>query len=140
MTTMRKRNIAIVISGLAFVGLSLSLTFPVTARVVAQGALTDTVYDATASEMLTVSSTALAISAGVRTVSGVANDRCYITTEGQPIRWTTSGTTPTAAIGHLVAAGGEIVINGRPDIAAFRMIRTGTDASVAVTCSRRARQ
>lgn len=137
MSLTRKRHIAIAVSIAAFAALVLSLTFQSSVHVTAQGSVSDAVYDSISSEMITVSSTAIGISAGVLTVSGVAADRCYITTETQPLRWNTSGTTPTAAIGHLVAAGGVIVVNGRPDLAAFRMIRTGTDASVAVTCSRK---
>jgi hypothetical protein len=106
--------------------------------ITAQSTVTDTVYDAISHESLTVSSVALPISPGVLTVSGVPADRCYITTETQPLRWTTDGTVPTTLTGHLAPVGTQLTIVGRADLAAFRAIRTGTDATAKVTCSRRA--
>jgi hypothetical protein len=132
----RKNALNITLAGMIIAILIVILTGqPLVIR--AQGTLTDTVYDSISYETITVSSVAVGISAGVLTVSGNAADKCLVTTESQPLRYTTNGTTPTASVGHLAAAGSELVFNGRPDLASLRFIRTGTDATVQVTCSRR---
>lgn len=132
------RLIPYIVPPLAFIALMISITFgPSPIRVSAQGAVSTAALDAISSEMITVSGTAIGISAGVLTVATVPADECFVTTEAQPLRWNISGTTPTASIGHLAPAGTTILVQGRPNLAAFRMIRTGTDASVAVTCSRK---
>ena len=95
-------------------------------------------YDAVSYETLTVSTAALPITTAIRAPGGISTDFCYLTVEAQPVRYTTNGTTPTASVGHLVAAAGVIPLLGSPDITAFRIIRqAGVDATVQVTCSRR---
>lgn len=134
---LKGRSLALLAMMIALGIVFASLLIPATVKISAQGVVSDAVFDAIGSEMITVSTTAIGISAGVLTVGGVAADKCFITTEAQPLRWTTSGTTPTSSVGHLAAAGTTITLMGRPDLAAFRMIRQGaSDASVAVTCSR----
>lgn len=58
----------------------------------------------------------------------------HITVETQSIRYWVDGSTPTAAEGHLVAAGGSIDLSGNDEVRKFSAIRaTGADGVIQVT-------
>lgn len=97
-------------------------------------------------ESITVSSTAVGFTAAKiinqPTTNGVADPirRCveaFVTVEDQPARYTYDGTTPTtgaAGVGHLLAAGDTLTIQGYEAISKFRIIRSGvTDSALRVT-------
>lgn len=89
---------------------------------------------------LTISSTALAISAvGWSWTAGDVEsaDRAVITTHTQPIIVTWDGTTPTATLGQHVAAGSSLTISGNVNVQNVKMIRQGgSDATASVTLER----
>lgn len=85
-------------------------------------------------EALTVSTTALALTAA----EYVSGDRkaqvAHITVESNPINYTYEGTTPTSTVGHNLVAGSTLTLAGYANIVAFRMIRSGgADATVKIT-------
>lgn len=49
----------------------------------------------------------------------------FFTNETAQIRWTIDGTAPTAAVGHLLEIGDNLIIQGYQAILAFRGFRTG---------------
>lgn len=53
--------------------------------------------------------------------------------QGEPIRWTIDGTTPTATVGFRVDPDTTLRVTGPQDLLAFQMIReAGVDAVVAI--------
>ena len=52
-----------------------------------------------------------------------------ITVDGQPIRWTVSGTTPTSTLGHGADADSLIILHGIEQIEGFEAIKEGGTAS-----------
>lgn len=91
-----------------------------------------------AGEQLTISTVALGGTAAVYAPAAQHQaDEAYVTVEGQPIRWRTDGTDPTAAIGNLATAGTNFTVRGAAAVAKLRMIRQGgVDATVFITYSR----
>lgn len=82
-------------------------------------------------ESITVSSTAKGITDGVE---GGHVNYAIITVESAAIRFRLDGTAPTAAIGHVVEAGGEIILATSGEIADFQAIRRdGVDATLRVS-------
>lgn len=84
----------------------------------------------------TVSSTALDLTdiGTALTAEVVADaDAAHISVFTDAIRYTYDGTTPTASVGHLIAANDEKILIGRTNVAALQMIRVTGDASVFVT-------
>lgn len=85
----------------------------------------------------TISNTAVAISAaGWSWTAGylALADQAVITvhTNGATLTW--DGTTPTATLGRLVAAGETITVKGNANVQALQLIRSGgADAVVSVT-------
>lgn len=95
--------------------------------------------DAFAFETITVAATAIgpteATRAGDASIS--AAQAAYITVETASIRLRYDGTDPTATVGHLVQAGETLRLEGSGNIAALKMIRSGTtSAAVSVTYER----
>lgn len=91
-------------------------------------------YTAFGYEALTVSTTALALSAS----EYISGDRkaqvAHITVESNPVNYTYEGTTPTSSVGHNLTAGSTLTLSGYANIAAFRVIRSGgADATVKIT-------
>jgi len=84
------------------------------------------VWVAAGHQTLTVAATSVGL-----TVPATANT-AMVQVLGQPIRYTFDTTAPVAATtGFLGSAGDLIVIYGRPNVLAFRMIRdTGSSATV----------
>jgi hypothetical protein len=100
--------------------------------------------DAYAFETLTVDATAGGIgftASKLRQQIGTSSQmtkaiEALLTVETAPIRFTTDGTAPTAAIGHLLNAGDSVVVTGQGNLTRFKAFRTtGVSASVAVTYS-----
>lgn len=91
-------------------------------------------------ESVAVSTTAVGLSAtkygpiahATLPVSSAAN-LALITVEGDQIRWTIDGTTPTTTVGHRANVDGVINLEGFDAIRLFRAIRVTTDASIKVT-------
>ncbi len=77
-------------------------------------------------EQLTVADTAKILTA---VTYGLAK-RAVITVETAQIRFRTDGTAPTAAVGHLLAAGDIVILESAEDIENFKAIRTGTVLAV----------
>lgn len=86
-----------------------------------------------ASETLTVSSTALPLTKATWSPSGgQAATAAYMTVKTDNVLFWLDGSTPTATVGHVFAAGGSLVICG-PDLAKFRVIRQTNDATLSIT-------
>jgi hypothetical protein len=83
-------------------------------------------------ETITVSTTAIGITAALLTNAKAA----FLTVEGADIRYRIDGTDPTAAVGHLVTDGGNLMLTDktRAALTQLRMIRDdAVDATVSVT-------
>jgi hypothetical protein len=93
-------------------------------------------------ETLTVSTTALSLTAATYdTVASASTagraQKAFITANDQPARFRWDGGTPTASVGHKLAAGETIVVTGIVNMRNFRIIREGaTDVNLAVTYER----
>lgn len=96
------------------------------------------ITDAFAFETITVSSTAIGPTTATRGGNAdiAAASRALITVESNSIRLRYDGTNPTAAVGHLLLAGDSMVLEGEGNIAALKMIRVTSDASVSITYER----
>ena len=82
----------------------------------------------------TVSTTALTLITLGFTADQVAEaDAAHITVEGNDIRYTYDGTTPEAAVGHPVAAGGERLVRGGILVTALQFIRVSADATINIS-------
>jgi len=92
-------------------------------------------YYGFAYESLTVSTTAIALSAASYIAGNKKAQVAHITIETNPINYTYDGvTTPTAAIGHNLVATSTIEIEGHNNIVNARFIRSGAaDATIKVT-------
>lgn len=65
-------------------------------------------------------------------------EEAFVTVETNPIRYTLDGTTPTAAVGHLLQPGDSLVISGVTALTTARFIRQGAaDGAISVTYFRR---
>lgn len=87
-------------------------------------------------ETITVSSSSIGFTAGTYSPTTGPAIMALVTTETNPLRFTADGTTPTGSVGHLAAASSQIEVCGTQAVRNFRMIRTGSDATVQVTYSR----
>lgn len=82
-------------------------------------------FTAIGSEELEVGATAVGLT--VVEVNGVWASKVHVTVETQAIRYTYDGSTPTAAVGHPVAAGSSFAVYGPENVARLQMIaQTGT--------------
>lgn len=93
--------------------------------------------DAFAYEALTISSTAVALTAATYAPSGAREALvALITVEANTIRYRQDGTAPTATEGHQRISGNEsvVLIYGRQNIRNFRAIRQDVaDATIRIT-------
>ena len=88
-----------------------------------------------AREALTISSTALPFTASVYQPSGAPPPlAATVTLETNPIRTSTNGAPPTAAVGELWTNGTNVrfIVCGEANIKRFLAIRTGSDASLTI--------
>ena len=99
------------------------------------------IYHPYAFESLTVSSSAIPLTASVYNTVAVTSGAnplrqvqyVVITTETNSIRYRYDGTAPTASIGHLMTAGTALVLIGYDTITQFQAIASGADATIMVT-------
>lgn len=86
-------------------------------------------------ETITVSTTSVGLTASkVYPSDGIAAKEAVVSVENASIRYRADGTDPTAAVGHPVASGQEIVLTGTANLAAFKAIRSGAaDATLTVS-------
>ena len=97
------------------------------------------VVRAYATKTVSVSSTALLITdAGFSWAATDVStaDRALITsfTNGISVAW--SGATPTATLGHAIAANGTLEVVGQENVKHLQFIRLTSDATVSVTLSK----
>ena len=93
--------------------------------------ITETMAESwTAFESITVSSTALALTENLSEVASLA----FITVESQAVRYRIDGQDPTASVGHVIEAGGNLTLEGPWELDKFRVIRRdASDATLRVT-------
>jgi len=92
-----------------------------------------------ATESLTVSNTVQVLSPSIfkDSVTSGGADSAFITNYGAAIRYFYDGSTPTASVGHVLADGGILVLNGQNQMDAFKCIRlSATDSIITVTFER----
>ena len=68
------------------------------------------------------------------TSGGASN--AFITNDGDALRYTYDGTTPSATTGHKLSDGGILVLSGQNQMASFRCFRVSTDTTIRVTYER----
>lgn len=82
----------------------------------------------------TVSNTALELTdVGFTAAEVKAADRMRVTVETNAIRYRYDGTAPTASVGHLLATGSVLILDGHNNIANFQVIADSSDGAVMVT-------
>ncbi len=82
-------------------------------------------------ETLTISSTAVAITAGN---IDQHHDDALITVETAAVRFRIDGTAPTATVGHILEVGAVLELRGMGEIGKFQAIRRdGSDATLQVS-------
>ena len=85
----------------------------------------------------TVSSTALALTDAPFSISQPnvdAADRIRVTAATQDLRYRYDGGDPTASVGHLLAVGQTLILDGQNNISQFKIIRaTGADGAASIT-------
>lgn len=81
-------------------------------------------------EQITVSTVAVSFTAATLAEGSYA----VVSVETNPLRYRSDGGTPTAAVGHLAAAGTVLEVCGKTAVRNFKMIRQGAaDATVFAT-------
>jgi hypothetical protein len=91
---------------------------------------------APAFETITVSTTAIGITAGI--IDG--HNHAVITSENADYRYRVDGTDPTASVGHLITAGTPLILEGSREVNNFRAIRdAAADVTLSVTIDTRSR-
>ena len=85
------------------------------------------VYDINGFETLPVGAAAV----GFTIVAG--RNYAFITVEANPVRFRVDGVDPTAAVGHLLAVGDVLVLEGGTAILQFRAIATGAAAVLSIS-------
>jgi hypothetical protein len=89
-------------------------------------------------EQITVSSTAVGPTASKLSVTRASGRtsravRIFLTVETQAVRIRFDGSDPTAAIGHTLAVGDYMTIDGEANCSNLKMIRITSDATVNIT-------
>ncbi len=69
------------------------------------------------------------------TTSGGAS-AAFITNDGDALRYTYDGTTPSATVGHKLPDGGVLVLNGQNQMVSFKCFRVTTDTTIRCTYER----
>lgn len=85
-------------------------------------------------EALTVSSSAVPITASTYSNGGWSASYCILTLADNQIRWRVDGVNPTASVGHVMDVGSELRLYRIQDIVRIRFIRTGSDGILSITC------
>ena len=60
----------------------------------------------------------------------------FLTNDGDALRYTYNGTTPSATVGHKLADGGILVLNGQNQMSLFKCFRVTGDTTIRVTYER----
>lgn len=98
--------------------------------------------DAIAFESITVSTTAIGPTAAtIKVEQGVypgnvvsrSAETAFFTNESNAIRYRMDGTDPTASIGHAMASGDTLTVEGYDNIRRLRFIRQSADATIRAT-------
>ena len=87
-------------------------------------------YQAFDYESVTVSTTAVGLTASKFNAYAAYEVKAFMTLENAQIRWRIDGTAPTSTEGHLLEAGQNLTIEGYKNLSQFRAIRTGTTDGV----------
>jgi len=91
-------------------------------------------YQAFDYESVTVSSTAVGLTASKFNSYAAYEIKAFMTLESAQIRWRIDGTNPTSTEGHLFEVGANLTIDGYKNLSQFKAIRTGTtDGVIKVT-------
>lgn len=69
------------------------------------------------------------------TTSGGAS-AAFVTNDGDALRYTYDGTTPSGTVGHKLQDGGVLVLNGQNQMSAFKCFRVTTDTTITITYER----
>ncbi len=63
--------------------------------------------------------------------------RAFLTLEGGQVRYRFDGDDPTSSVGHILDAGGFLVVEGQNQLSTIRFIRSGTsDGAASITYER----
>jgi len=83
----------------------------------------------------TISNSAVALASltGYDATKHVFVNRAVITAITNAVVVTWNGTTPTATVGHVIAANGTLILEGQAKIAALQFIRLSADVSLTIT-------
>ena len=83
------------------------------------------------------SSAAVTVCQGVTACTAdTVTNQAFVSIETNPIRWRADGTAPTTTTGHLANAGATISLAGHQNVVNFKMIATGSSATVFSSVSR----
>jgi len=89
-------------------------------------------------EQLTVTNAVQVLTPGKykdSTTNGGAS-AAFITNDGNTIRYTYDGTTPSATVGHKLADGGILVLAGQNQMSQFKCFRVSADSEITITYER----
>jgi hypothetical protein len=87
-------------------------------------------YQAFDYESITVSTTAVGLTASKFNSYAAYEIKAYMTLETAQIRWRLDGTNPTSSEGHLLEVGTNLTVEGYKNLSQFKAIRTGTTDGV----------
>lgn len=90
----------------------------------------ETIAVSTTAKNLTATKLRTQIGSSYQNTGAVA---ALLTVETNSIRYTLDGTTATASVGHVLAAGDTLLVTGMGNLSRLSMIRVSADASVEVT-------
>lgn len=68
------------------------------------------------------------------TIGGAAS--AFITNDGDAIRYTYDGTTPSTTVGHKLADGGVLVLTGQNQMSSFKCYAVSSNSTISITYER----
>lgn len=68
------------------------------------------------------------------TIGGASS--AFLTNSGASIRYRYDGTAPSATVGHILADGGILVLNGQNQMANFKCTRVSSDSEISISYER----
>jgi len=68
--------------------------------------------------------------------TGGPAQRAVVTVETDQVRYTIDGTTPTSTVGHLLAVGDVLVLEGRKNLSNAKFIKVTNNATISCTYER----
>jgi hypothetical protein len=87
-------------------------------------------YQAFDYESITVSTTAVGLTASKFNSYAAYEIKAFMTLESAQIRWRIDGTNPTSTEGHAFEAGTNLTVEGYKNLSQFKAIKTGTSDGV----------